>query len=172
MKNPFRQVQQKLGPGDVLFLHTDGFEESKRPLRGPDFRVMEGDEDFSQARIDAIINAVFTRGQYRLSRTSNPLPEEELMFDFSSCKGTVKDAVLALVAVEKVYRMSPNPRLGREDKVTIEDKVAAFLKEHFVQYASYFGHPVDGEQRGILTFTNAFEDEQYDDLTIIALRRK
>jgi serine phosphatase RsbU (regulator of sigma subunit) len=172
MKSPYRQVQQKLGPGDVLFLNTDGFEESKRPMRGPDFKLVEGGEDFSGARIDAVFNAVFTRGRYVLSRAGNPIPDEELVFDFSSCKGTVKEAVLALVAVEKVYRMSPNPLLGRDDKVTIEEKVAEFLKDHFIQYPKYFGHPVDGEQKGILSFTNAFEDEQYDDLTIIALRRK
>ena len=173
MKNPFRQVQQQLGPGDVLFLHTDGFEESKRPLRGPDFQVVpKQEEDFGEPRIDAIINAVFTRGRYVLSRTQNPIPDEELVFDFSSCTGTVKEAVLALVAVEKVYRMLPDPKLGRDDKVTIEEKVASFLKDHFVQYPRYFSHPVDGEQKAILTFTNAYEEEQYDDLTIIALRRK
>jgi len=172
MKAPYRRVQLSLAPGDVLFLHTDGFDESKRPLRGPDFQVSEGDEDFGQARIDAVINAVFTKGRYVLMRTANPVPNEQMVFDFSSCAGTAREAVLALVAVEKVYRMSPNPQLGREDKITIEDKVAVFLKEHFIQYPAYFGHPLDGQEKGILTFSNAFEDEQYDDLTIIALRRK
>ncbi|HTO22540.1 MAG TPA: SpoIIE family protein phosphatase, partial [Spirochaetia bacterium] len=173
MKNPFRQVQQKLDPGDVLFLNTDGFEESKRPLRGPDFRVLENkEEDFTPARIDAIINAVFNRGRYVLERKENPIPGEELVFDFSSCKGTVKEAVLALVSVEKVYRLSPRPLPGHEDRVKVEDKVAGFLKEHFLQYPDYFGHPLDGEQKGVLTFTNVSEEDQYDDLTIMALRRK
>ena len=173
MKNPFRQVQQELAPGDVLFLNTDGFEESKRPLRGPDLRVLENrEEDFTPDRIDAIINAVFNRGRYVLERKENPIPGEELVFDFSSCKGTVREAVLALVSVEKVYRLCPRALPGHEDRVKVEDKVAGFLKEHFLQYTAYFGHPLDGEQKGVLTFTNVSEEDQYDDLTIMALRRK
>ena len=173
MKTPYTQVQRRLEPGDVLFLHTDGFEESKRRLRGPDFQVIPGDEDFSEKRIDEIIAAVFNRQTYALARAQNPLPEEELVFDFSSCQGSVSEAVLALVAVEKVYRMVPDPGLAPESRVTMETKVADFLKAHFMQYPRYFAHAIDGAAgKGTVTFTNALEDDQYDDLTIIALRRK
>jgi len=173
MKTPYRQVNRNLAAGDVLFLHTDGFEESKRKLRGPDFQFVPGDEDFSEARIDEVIAAVFNRRTYTLSRAQNPLAGEELAFDFSTCEGTVREAVLALVAVEKVYRMVPDPSLGQESRVTMESKVADFLKKHFLQYPRYFSHSIDGAAgRGTVTFTNALEDDQYDDLTIIALRRK
>ncbi len=173
MKTPYRQVQQRLSAGDVLFLHTDGFEESKRKLRGPDFQFVPGEEDFSEARIDEIISAVFNRRTYSLSREQNPLPAEELVFDFSSCKGTVREAVLALVAVEKVYRMVPDPSLSQDSRVTMEVKVSEFLKTHFLQYSRYFSRSIDGAAgNGTVTFTNALEDDQYDDLTIIALRRK
>ncbi|HET6451869.1 MAG TPA: SpoIIE family protein phosphatase [Spirochaetia bacterium] len=173
MKTPFTQVQQRLAAGDVMFLHTDGFEESKRRLRGPDFQFVEGEEDFSEERIDEIIAAVFNRRTYTLVRAQNPVPAEELVFDFSSCKGSVKEAVLALVAVEKVYRMVPNPGLGAESRVTMESKVAEFLQAHFAQYPRYFSHAIDGAAgKGTVTFTHAMEEDQYDDLTIIALRRK
>ena len=193
MKTPYKQVQQNLVSGDVLFLQTDGFEESERKLRNGDFQEVaceepglaegqdhqgthkrgESEEDLGEIRMDGIIDAVFNRGRYTLVRSHNPIPGEELVFDFSACNGTVREAVLALVSVEKVYRMVPDPRLGDESKVTIELKVADFLKEHFLQYNQYFAHRVEGEQStGYATFTHAMEDEQYDDLTILVLRRK
>jgi len=193
MKTPYRQVQQKLASGDVLFLQTDGFEESERKLRNADFQATkceepglaedqdhlgthkkgESEEDFGELRMDAVVNAVINRGRYTLVRSHNPIANEDLVFDFSSCHGTAREAVLALVAVEKVYRMVPDPRLGEESKVTIEAKVADFLKEHFLQYQRYFSRRVEGGQStGDATFTHATEDEQYDDLTILVLRRK
>ncbi|MGA2639598.1 MAG: SpoIIE family protein phosphatase [Spirochaetia bacterium] len=193
MKTPYKQVQQQLVSGDVLFLQTDGFEESERKLRNTEFQEAkcdepgladgqdhegthkkgESEEDFSETRMDIVINAVFNKGQYNLVRSHNPIPNEELVFDFSNCQGTVREAVLALVSVEKVYRMVPDPQLGEASRVTIESKVADFLKEHFLQYERYFSHRVEGgEASGYATFTHAKEDEQYDDLTILVLRRK
>ena len=123
MKSGFPQVPQKLDKGDALFLFTDGFEEAKRsfrnaqwrsrflrrarhqggraapghPYQGPD---LGGVRDSADRR--PLISAVFSRGRYRLVRTTSPDASEELEFDFATCSGTVKDAVLALVAVEKV----------------------------------------------------------------------
>jgi HAMP domain-containing protein len=193
MKTPYRQVQHSLANGDALFLATDGFEEAHRNFRDANFREMKCDEpglaegqehldthkkgspteELGEARIDGIINSVFSRGRYTLTRSHNPIPDEELLFDFSACQGTAREAVLALVSVEKVYRMVPDPRLGAESKVTMESKVADFLKEHFLQYERYFSHRVESEQAtGYATFTHAQEDDQYDDLTILVLRRK
>ncbi len=133
----------------------------------------ESEEDFGEIRMDGIIRAVFDKARYTLVRSHNPTPNEELVFDFSSCQGTVREAVLALVSVEKVYRMIPDPSRGEESKLTIESKVADFLKDHFLQYERYFSHRVEGGKvTGYATFTRVIEDEQYDDLTILVLRRK
>ncbi|MGA2378953.1 MAG: SpoIIE family protein phosphatase [Spirochaetia bacterium] len=193
MKTPYKQVQQRLENGDVLFLATDGFEDGVHTLRNADFQEMKCDEPglavdqehlgthkkgeskerFGAVREDDVINAVFNRRKYTLVRNHNALANEELVFDFSTCKGTAKEAVLALVAVEKIYSMVPDPRLGEESKVKMEAKVADFLKEHFLQYQRYFSHHVEGEKTTeYVTFTHAMEDEQYDDLTILVLRRK
>lgn len=193
MKTPYKSIQQRLVPGDVLFLLTDGFEDADRKLRNADFEEMkcdepglaegqehmgthqkgESEEAFGVTREDEIINAVLNKKHYNLIRNHNPILDEELVFDFSTCKGTARETVLALVATEKVFRMIPDPRLGEESKVTIESKVADFLKEHFLQYDRYFSHRVEsGEDTGSATFTHAMEDEQYDDLTILVLRRK
>jgi serine phosphatase RsbU (regulator of sigma subunit) len=193
MKTPYKQVQQRLENGDVLFLATDGFEDGIHTLRNADFEEMKCDEPgleidqehlgthkkgeskerFGAEREDDVLNAVFNRRKYTLVRNHNAIADEELVFDFSTCKGTAKDAVLALVAVEKVYSMVPDPRLGEESKVTMEAKVADFLKAHFLQCDRYLSHRVEDQKTtDYATFTHAREDEQYDDLTILVLRRK
>jgi serine phosphatase RsbU (regulator of sigma subunit) len=172
MKTPFRQVLHTLASGDVLFLPTDGFEESKRPLRDADFqKIPDKEEAFGEGRIDDIVNAVFNKRLYTLVREQNPVSGEQLVFDFSSCTGTAKEAVHALLAVEKVYRMVPDPRLGKESTVKMESFLAVFLKEHFLQYARYFPHVAE-EAKGFTTFSHAQEEEQYDDLTILVVKRK
>jgi len=196
MKTPYKQVQQQLAPGDVLFMATDGFEDAEHLFRDADFQGITCDEPglgekehhranlgdhevglplerFGMPREDELINAVFNKGRFVLVRNHNPVPNEEIVFDFSKCQGTAQEVVLALVAVDRVYRMVPNPRLGAENKITIESNVASFLKEHFLQYERYFSHRAEGEKdTGNITFTHAMEDNQSDDLTILVLRRK
>ncbi len=48
-----------------------------------------------------------------------------------------------------------------------------FMKEHFMEFDLYFSSQLDVvEGEHSLMFTHAKEDEQFDDLTILALRRK
>ena len=69
--------------------------------------------------------------------------------------------------------MIPDPNAGLQNRVMVDAKVTEFLKQSFVQYARYFSHPVEGQQvPGYVTFTHAREDEQYDDLTLLVIRRK
>jgi hypothetical protein len=196
MKNPYKQVQQQLVSGDVLFLATDGFEDAIHTFRDASFQEMvcnepglaekehhtanQGDhekglplERFGVPREDELINAVFNKRRFVLVRNHNPIPDEEIVFDFSTCAGTAQDAVLALVAVDRVYRMVPDPRLGEENKIAVESKVVDFLKEHFLQFDRYFSHRLEGgKSAGSITFTHAMEDDQSDDLTILVIRRK
>jgi HAMP domain-containing protein len=192
MKSGFRQVQERLDRGDVLFLFTDGFEEAKRSFRNDSLEIVpcdapevkEGEdhlgthtrgqtsEEFGTPRMDGIVNAVFSKGRYQLVRHHTPVTNEELTFDFTGCTGTVREAVLALVAVEKVFRLIPDPRAGAERKVVVDSKVDAFLQEHFLQYQGYFSHRVEEASGAPVTFTNVREDEQYDDLTILVIQRK
>jgi serine phosphatase RsbU (regulator of sigma subunit) len=193
MKSGFKQVPQPLAKGDALFMFTDGFEEAKRSFRNSVGEVVpceepglkdgephavthtrgQTSEEFGTPRIEAIVDAVFARETYRLVRNHVSDPSEVLDFDFSACAGTVKEAVLALVAVEKVFRSFRDPSFGPGNRVRVESKIDEFLKAHFVQYASVFEHrgePQPGETT--VTFTHLKEDEQYDDLTILVLRRK
>jgi hypothetical protein len=69
--------------------------------------------------------------------------------------------------------MTADPRLGPDNKISIETKVVDFLKEHFLQYDRYFSHRLEGENKTeSVTFTHAMEDDQSDDLTILVVRRK
>jgi hypothetical protein len=191
MKSGFPQVRMPLDHGDAVFLFTDGFEESKRsfrayggdevPCREPGLKDGEAhgkshtcgqvSEEFGIPRITDIVNAVFSRGVYPLQR-HHTVVRETIEFDFTSCTGTVEDAVLALVAVEKVFRIYRDPSTGPGQRIVVEPRVDAFLKEHFRQYAEWFTHRVEGEKPGdSIVYSHLKEDPQYDDLTLLVVRR-
>ncbi|MCX7030459.1 MAG: SpoIIE family protein phosphatase [Spirochaetes bacterium] len=190
-KTGFPQLRLLLDRGDALFLFTDGFEESKRSFRtwGGDIvpcaepGLKEGElhlethargqtsEEFGIPRISGVVNAVFGRGTYRLVR-HHTISREDLEFDFSGCTGTVKEAVLALVCVEKVFRVYRDALTGPGHLVYMESKVDEFLRNHFRQYDELFRHRVDdGKQSGTAAFSHLKEDPQYDDLTLLVVRR-
>jgi HAMP domain-containing protein len=204
----FPQEMQQLAMGDILLLFTDGLEEAKRLLRDKDWntfvvtqemidsgtvdeglQVGEDGEELSNDRIHEIVQAVTNRGRYELRRLMNPLEDEELTFDFSSCTDPVHDTVLAIVAVEKIFRMVPDPTAGPGDRVKVDRIVHDFLQRCFLQYGTYFHSPVDtGDVEGVsgerkeeqqpgiedeyLEFSHIYEDEQFDDITMLAVTRK
>ncbi len=193
MKTGFKQIGHTLHAGDALFLFTDGFVESNRTFRDAAFREIACDEpglkmdedhngthgkgdtseEFGIKRIHAIVDAVFSKGRYVLVKNHDPTPGDELAFDFSSCAGTAREAVLALVAVEKVFRLFRSPAAGALSKVVLDAKVNEFMKSHFVPYGRFFDHPQENQAaEGPATFTHLNEDDQYDDLTIIVVRKK
>lgn len=193
MKSGFPQFPIKLDHGDVLFLPTDGVDEAKRFLRDTSFEKMtclepglkEGEyhlkthkygtdnEDFGKDRMDDFITGVFNKARVKLVRHHNPIPNEELEFDFSGCEGTVKEAVLAVVSAEKLFRLVLAPTAGDGNRVLVDAKIDAFLKKHFLQYERYFSHRVEGQSDDPYAhFSHLLEDEQRDDLTILVVRRK
>lgn len=183
--------------GDLLLLFTDGLEEAQRTIRNPDFSPLVATEEmvenapgsegvvvgqafqeFSNDRIHDIVAAVKRRERYRLERFRNPLEEELLEFDFSTCKNTTRDAVLAVVAAERLFRMYPHPDAGPDDRVRIDRLTNSFLREHFVQFDRYFTNLVDEErdetqpEPEYVTYSHIREDEQFDDITMLAVERK
>jgi serine phosphatase RsbU (regulator of sigma subunit) len=185
------QVQtMTIDHGDILLLYTDGIEEAKRKFRDAGFKeilctegstdtphanhvVGQGDEELGADRVEAIINAVMNRQAYTLYKYHNPEGEIELHFDFSSCKGTVEEAIMAMVSVEKMFRLYKAPDLDEDARVLTDKKVDAFLREHFRQYRKYCSQTRDNPgNEAYIYYTNVQEDEQYDDLTIIGIHRK
>jgi DNA-binding response OmpR family regulator len=182
----------RIGHGDILLLCTDGLEEARHKFRDIDFnqvvcvqdnipygsphanhKVGQGYEELSASRIQGIVNAVMNRWVYNLYKYHNAEGELYLTFDFTSCKGTSEEVVMALVAVEKMFRCYKDPRAYRGDKVPVDKKVDAFLKEHFLQYETYCSHTQEYPGNdGYLYYTYLREDDQWDDLTILGLQRK
>jgi HAMP domain-containing protein len=186
-----------LDHGDMLLLYTDGIEEAKRKFRNSRFEeircpgdpengeivppgashadqaVGQGVEELGADRVEAIVNAVMNKQVYSLYKRHNPEGEAALQFDFRSCPGTVEEAIMALVSVEKVFRLYRDPHAGEDSRVLVDKKIDRFLKERFRQYRTYCSQSreVPGSD-AYMHYTHVKEDEQSDDLTIIGIRRK
>jgi serine phosphatase RsbU (regulator of sigma subunit) len=176
--------------GDILFLYTDGIEEAKRRFRNAAFKEIlcaEGDQDTPHAnhvvgqgneelgadRVEAIINAVMNREIYKLYKYHNPEGEITLRFDFTTCRGTVEEAIMALISVEKMFRLYKDPSAGEDSRVLVDKKVDGFLRRHFLQYRIYCANSRESpENDAYMYYTHVKEDAQYDDLTIIGIERK
>jgi serine phosphatase RsbU (regulator of sigma subunit) len=176
---------------DILFLYTDGIEEAKRRFRNAAFDEIicsEGETDTPHAnhsvgqaaeelgpdRVKDIINAVMNTQVYTLHKYHNPEGEDnDLTFDFTSCKGKVEEAIMAMVGVEKIFRMYKNPSAGEDARVLVDKKVDEYLRQHFRQYRDYcYDTKENPGNDAYLYYTNVKEDEQYDDLTILGIKRK
>ncbi|MDR2402741.1 MAG: SpoIIE family protein phosphatase [Spirochaetaceae bacterium] len=176
--------------GDILFLYTDGIEEAKRRFRDANFEEIlctegppgsphanhvagQGDEELGADRVEAIINAVMNRQIYTLHKHHNPEGERNLEFDFSTCEGRVEEAIMALVSVEKVFRLYKDPEDREDSLVLVDKKVDKFLRDHFFLYRHYCGSTREiPNNEGYMYYTRVKEDAQYDDLTIIGIKRK
>ena len=185
----FQDIPYQLDRGDILFLFTDGVEEAQRAFRDKEFNkirceepgLKEGDlhdthpvgnetEELGIPRIQQIIKAVLAKGTYELHKYHNPVDPEKLTFDFSTCSGSASEAVLAMVSVEKIFRVYPDPGAGEMDRVSVDVKINEFLQKHFVQYKRYFRNPVESpEGAKYVVFSSLREDEQYDDLTVLGI---
>ncbi len=192
MKGGFVVEKLHLDKDDVLFLYTDGIEEAKRLFRDKDYNIVlcqeegltEGDvhghhafgmdgEEMAPERVNAIIEAVFARTTYKIEKYHSPIDNEELVFDFSTCEPTAENAIMALVSVEKIFRMYPTPNATEFDRVQVDRKIDSFLQEHFIQYNDYCANKRDhSEFAEYMYYTHIKEDEQYDDLTLVAIKKK
>ena len=195
MKSGFQQIALPLKAGDFVLFYTDGVEEAKRILRDSNYKVRPiteedlkkglvpedlkpgtEDEMMGPERNQEIIGTVMAKKQFTLTKLFNPLGDEELVFDFSTCEASVEHAIMAMVSVEKIFRMYPTPKANADNRIMIDVKVDEFLKKHFRQYSRYFHHPIPNpnpEDYGNYNFyTHMMEDDQYDDLTLIGIRKK
>jgi len=191
LKGGFPVEKLHLNRGDILFLYTDGIEESKRKLRTPIVRAKEGggrspaeddlyahllgtdSEILGNDRVEAVIEAVFARKEFTLKKRQSDFVYEQMDFDFSSCNGTIEEAVMALISVEKVFRMYKDSTAQSFDCVQVDKKIDSFLSKYFLQYDIYCSekmpHPIYDEY---FYYKQIKEDIQYDDLTILGIARR
>ena len=138
------------------------------PRRGTP--ASEGNE-----RIDAIIEAFYRRETYRLvKKYLPPTPEETFTFDFSTAQGTAREAVTALISIDRIFRIvAADPQATPDDRIKLDVIQKEFLEKHFVEYAKYFHDPKpDPEFSEYVWFDHLKEDDQFDDLTLLAIRKK
>ncbi len=190
MKGGFKIEKTRLKKGDVLFLYTDGIEESTRKFRDSEFNVTkcqevveakEGihanhkvgseSEQMESDRIQEIIEAVLNKQKYVLKKFHNPIPDEILEFDFTNCQGSTEDVILALCSVEKVFRFYKPQDADDKDTVRVDRRIDAFLKEHFNRYDYYCSSKAEELADSVyLRYNYLREDEQLDDLTLVAAK--
>ena len=191
MKGGYRVVKLKLKKDDVLLLYTDGIEEAKRNFRDANgmifqcsesgikegeahgnHNVGESSEELGPERITDIIESVFSRGSYVLKKWHDPNTNGSYTFDFSTCRGTAEEAIMAMVAVEKVFRIYRPQGVMPSDKVKVDRKIDDFLKVHFKDYSTYCLNHADIETDPThIHYLELKEDQQYDDLTLIAIKK-
>ncbi|MBP5284320.1 MAG: SpoIIE family protein phosphatase [Treponema sp.] len=204
MKGGFKVEKVTLKKDDVLFLYTDGIEEATRFFRDSKFEVTscsepgltEGEihenhkvgqqsEQMEPERVKDIVESLFNRVPYRLEKFHCPEPEEELIFDFSKCDGSIDECILALASVEKifriykkngaagtVYRSESGDVIRQGDTVRVDRKIDEFLAKTFSQYNKYCSQKIDAGESNYIYYTGVNEDPQADDLTLLALRKK
>lgn len=187
----FKLVPYQIEPGDIIFLFTDGIEEAQRHFRTPELKILEcSDEDhehvensthkagqdfeeFGVSRMQAIVQAVLNKDKYELFKFHNDYSKEVYNFDFRTCEGTFQEAIIALLAIERVYRLYHDPSSGTGDRISVDGNIMEFMEKHFVEFDRYFANQLKKVQDShSLMFSHTKEDEQFDDLTILAFRRK
>ena len=191
MKGGYKVVKLKLKKDDVLFLYTDGIEEAKRNFRDAkgqpvvcneagmkegdthgNHTVGEASEEMTPERVTDIIETVFNRGTYVLEKWHNPNPNEVYTFDFSTCEGTAEEAIMALVSIEKIFRMYKLQDGAKNGRVKVDKKIDEFLRLHFKDYSTYCLNRSEIETDPThLYYMDVSEDQQYDDLTLVAIKK-
>ena len=186
----YRVNTLNLKSNDILFLYTDGIEESKRKFRNNKFQPIicrdsirdtehgnhlagQADEEMGQERVEAIINAVMKKEKFSLYKWHNPEGEEiYLDFDFTNCMGEAEDVIMALVSAEKIFRSYKKPDEDDENRVQVDRKIDSFLRKHFKQYNYYCSRTAETKNELFLDYLHLNEDEMHDDLTILGIKIK
>jgi hypothetical protein len=133
---------------------------------------------FGSKRIADIINAVMNRGHYTLRKPHDP--QENYIFDYSSCKGTADEAVMAAVSAEKLFRMFKAPANAENCRVPVDARIDAFLRGILAKYERFRKDTSAGDTSvsgtsvcaGTVYYEGMCEDEQYDDIAILGVMRK
>ncbi len=195
MRGGFVVEKTILNRGDVLFLYTDGIEESTRRIRELDYTVRQNEvevkkmnpktheeeveikledakEEFGPERIKQAIEAVYNKKNFVLTKLDNPASGEKLEFDFTKCEGSVQESILALASLEKVFRLYKSPAVQQTDYIKIDKKIDEFLSKYFNMYDYYAAHKTDNADGvNYVDYDQMLEDEQSDDLTLLAIKR-
>ncbi len=196
MKGGFIVEKAHLNPGDVLFLYTDGIEEAWRRIRFEDYTVKKYEvkdtkknpetgkieeitkfedekEEFGPERVMQVIEAFFHKQKFILTKVDNPDKNEILEFDYSKVETNLYGVIFALASAEKVFRFYKPKNLEENDYIEIDKNIDAFLEKCFNSYSFYSEKKQKNvEKPNFVEYLLLKEDEQGDDLTLLAIERK
>lgn len=191
MKGGYKVSKFKLKHNDVLLLYTDGIEEAKRNFRDDNENIIKcmesglaegeiheshtvGDdnEEMGPDRVTQIIESVYAKRKFKLHKFHAWADQEDFDFDFTTCEGSAEDAIMALVSVEKVFRLYRPKEPKPTDRVKVDKNIDEFLHQHFNQYSEYCSDRQEIQDDPThIYYCGVKEDPQYDDLTLIAIKK-
>lgn len=193
MKTPYSQEDFQMNRGDIVFMFTDGIEEAQALFKDDQFNIISCDgschkqnesqinheegetfEEFGRSRIQEIVHQVMNQGTYELFKYHAGDREQKFEFDFSGCQGTVEEAVTSMTALEKVFRLHPYERAPADHTIQVDVKIEAFLQKHFLQFSDFFkaaNRITDPLFPEYVYYRHLNEDDQFDDLTILAVEK-
>ena len=74
--------------------------------------------------------------------------------------------------MEKVFRLYKSPAVQQTDYIKIDKKIDEFLLKYFNMYDYYAAHKTDNADGvNYVDYDQMLEDEQSDDLTLLAIKR-
>jgi len=172
LKTGYRTNTLKLRKNDRLYFSTDGLDESRRNCedsaaddQNPGEPATPDFEYFGKQRIKAMLGSVMTKSNYDLDIRSAPFGSGTAAFNFSECGGSLEETVTSLFAAERIFRFRKGGSSFAAGAVSIDDSVVSFLRKYLTKFDMYF----DDNGR---TLPGIHEDDQYDDIAILALRKK
>ena len=76
--------------------------------------------------------------------------------------------------MEKVFRLYKSPQISKKDYVKIDKKIDDFLLKYFNIYSEYAAKKSENVENSLnyIDYDMILEDEQSDDLTLLAIKLK
>ena len=159
-----------LKKGDILYLFTDGIEESRHFLnkKGSSSSV----EYFGSQRMDEILTAANRREEYLLQKEIPRSRKQEFHLDFKNLEESPEGAVMAVIACEKLFRLKKAFPLSLK-KTVMDKSTDDFLTLHCSEYLKMKKPSRNAQDKGIyIQCLGLNEEEQTDDLTIMAIKKE
>ena len=175
-------------------MYTDGIEDSKRFFRNSENEIIKfipntdkpienntdingiDGEEFGKERIKKIIESVFLKEKYQLIKKENPITDKNLkmIFDFTTLTGSTEDVIMALVSVEKIFRLYQTT--SKYDYSLVDKKIDKFLQQHFNRYDAICNSKEELTNIDLkdeyINYISIKEEDQTDDLTLVAIKKK
>jgi hypothetical protein len=127
--------------------------------------------DVALNRIPGILNAAGNRTGYTLTKQLDVIQTKDYYFDFSKLDGSVRAMVLAVLAVEKIFRLEPNPK-QTETHIGVDKNIDEVLRCCFADYHLFFRFPIEKEDPFNNFYSGLIEDPQELNLAIIGYHLK